>query len=163
MQFSASSSLSKDPKVKMEQIEKLLSMNVVDQSMAATLLEMPDLEGAYSIATAAYNANEKIIERVIEQGPDPVNGFTYFECTDVRGLFKQAVNMLLRLDASDEKPEVLQRLVDFITKVKTDIDALGTAESSLATIGAAKAAGIETAPEGVETAQQPQTMPPNAG
>ena len=133
MQFSASSSLSKDPKVKMEQIEKLLAMNVVDQSMAATLLEMPDLEGAYSIATAAYNANEKIIERVIENGPDPVNGYAYFECTDVNGLFKQAVNMLLRLDSSDESPEVLQRLVDFISKVKIDLDALSTASTIKAT------------------------------
>jgi len=163
MQFSASSSLSKDPKVKMEQIEKLLSMQVIDPSIASTLLEMPDLEGAYSIVTAAYNANEKIIERVIEDGPDPVNGYAYFECTDIKGLFKQAVNMLLRLDASDENPEVLQRLVDFITKVKTDIDALGTAESSIATIGAATAAGVEIPAEGAENVQEAQAIPPNAG
>jgi len=127
MQFSASSSLSKDPKVKMEQIEKLLSMKILDPSLASTLLDMPDLEGAYSIMSAAYNSNEKTIERVVEERPDENGEFSFFEITDVNLLFKQAVNTLLRLDASDETPEVMQKLVNFIAQVKRYIDALNQA------------------------------------
>ena len=130
VQFSASSSLSKDPKVKMEQIEKLMGMKIIDQSQISSLLEMPDLEGAYSVVTAAYNSNEKTIERVIEDGPtqeNPETGelqYAYFEITDINMLFKQAVNILLRLDASDEAPETLERLKGFINQVKKDIDTL---------------------------------------
>ena len=127
MQFSASSSLSKDPKVKMEQIEKLMNMKILDPSMAATLLDMPDLEGAYSITTAAYNSNEKTIERVVENGPEEDGTYGFFECTDINLLYKQAVNTLLRLDASDESPEVLDRLVQFIKQVKGTIDTINQA------------------------------------
>jgi len=124
VQFSASSSLSKDPKVKMEQIEKLLSMKVIDPSMASTLLEMPDLEGAYSITTAAYNSNEKTLERIVENPPDADGKYHFFECTDINLLFKQSVNLLLRLDASDENPEVLERLTLFINQLKEGMDEL---------------------------------------
>jgi len=123
IQFSASSSLSKDPKVKMEQIEKLISMKIIDPSLAANLLEMPDLESAYSIATAAHDMNEKIIERVIEDGPNPETGkFHFFEGTNIQGLFNQAINTLMRLDANDEKPEVLQNLVLFVNQLKDMMD-----------------------------------------
>jgi len=128
IQFSASSSLSKDPKVKMEQIEKLIGMKIIDPSLAATLLEMPDLENAYSIATAAHDMNEKIIERVIEDGPDPKTGMFYFyEGTNIQALFGQAMNTLMRLDANDEKPEVLQNLTAFIAQLKDMMDEINAA------------------------------------
>jgi len=122
IQFSAASSLSKDPKVKMEQIEKLVSMKVIDSAMAASLLEMPDLESAYSIMTAAHDLNEKIIERVIEDGPGEDGKFYFFECTNVQGLFTQALNTLMRLDANDENPELLENLKSFIIQLKGMMD-----------------------------------------
>lgn len=123
IQYSSASSLSKDPKVKMEQIEKLISMKVIDPSIAATLLEMPDLEQAYAITTAAYEYNEKIIERVIEDGPNPItNLYNFYEITNLQGLFNQAVNTLMRLDTNDEKPEVLNNLAQFINQLKDMMD-----------------------------------------
>jgi hypothetical protein len=128
IQYSASNSLSKDPKVKMEQIEKLIAMKIIDPSVASTLLEMPDLEGAYSVATAAYDMNEKTIERVIENGPDPESGkFYFYECTNIQQLYAQTINTLLRLDANDENPEVLENLTAFIGQLKDMMDEINTA------------------------------------
>lgn len=117
IQFSASSSLSKDPKTKMEQLEKLLQMGVIDPDMAASLLEFPDLEDAYSVATASYDDAQKIIERAIEDGD-----VDYYECVNLKQLYREIVNTILRLDASDESPKVLGNLVSLLTKVKADVD-----------------------------------------
>lgn len=122
IQYSSASSLSKDPKIKMEQIEKLIAMKVIDPSLAATLLEFPDLESAYSINTASYDMNEKTIERVIENGPDDTGKFTFYECTNIAGLLSQTVNTLMRLDTNDEKPAVLNNLVLFIQQLKVMMD-----------------------------------------
>ena len=130
IQFSDASTLSKDPKTKMEQIEKLIAMKIVDPSLAATFLEFPDLESIYGIETAAYDSNERIIARAIENGPeptkDPVTGavkmqFNWYQVTDTTKLMAQAVSTLLRLDANDEKPEVLQNLVGLIKQITASI------------------------------------------
>jgi len=122
IQYSASNSLSKDPKVKLEQIEKLIQMQIIDPTLAATLLEMPDLESAYAINTATYDANEKTIERVIEDGPAPDGRYYFYEGTNIKQLFSQSLNTLLRLDANDEDPEVLKNLTGFINQLKEIMD-----------------------------------------
>lgn len=132
IQYSASNSLSKDPKVKMEQIEKLIAMKIIEPSTASTLLEMPDIENAYSIATAAYDMNEKTIERVIEDGPsiDEATGiakFYFYEGTNIQQLFAQTLNTLFRLDANDEKPEVLENLAAFVRQLKGMMDEINGA------------------------------------
>lgn len=119
IQFSASSSLSKDPAKKMEQIEKLIAMKLINPSLAAHLLEFPDLESAYSINAASYDYSQRVIERAIE---DEV--YEFYEVTNLDQLFGEAVNTLLRLDANDEKPEVLKRLVHLIEIVKGKMDAM---------------------------------------
>lgn len=121
IQFSASSSLSKDPKTKLEQIEKLQSMNLINPSIAASLLEFPDLEGAYSIMNASYDSSQKIIERALEKGE-----FDFYECVNLDQLYGECVNTLLKLDAADEDPVVLQRLVQLMGIVKGKIDQVQT-------------------------------------
>lgn len=127
IQYSASNSLSKDPKVKLEQIEKLIQMQIIDPTLASTLLEMPDLESAYAITTAAYDANEKTIERVIEDGPAEDGKFYFYEGTNIQQLFSQSLNTLLRLDANDEDPEVLTNLTAFINQLKEMMDEINGA------------------------------------
>jgi hypothetical protein len=128
IQTSSGSSLSKDPKVKMEQIEKLISMKIIAPELASTLLEFPDLEGAYSISTASYDCNEKIIERALEDGPDKETGqYHFYEVTNIQQLYAQTVNMLLRLDANDEKTETLENLVGLLNQVKGMIDEIQAA------------------------------------
>lgn len=122
IQFSASSSLSKDPKVKMEQVEKLIAMGIINPAMAASILEFPDLEGAYSITSSSYDYCQKIIERAVEKGV-----FDFYEVVNLQQLFGESVNTLLRLDANEEDREVLERLVTLIKLVKAKMDEVNAA------------------------------------
>jgi hypothetical protein len=122
IQFSASSSLSKDPKVKMEQIEKLLAMKLLNPSLATSLLEFPDLERAYSITSSSYDACQRIIERAVEDGDDD-----FYEVVDLAQIYREAANTLLQLDANDEDPATLARIVKLLAKVKGKMDASAAA------------------------------------
>jgi hypothetical protein len=119
IQFSASSSLSKDPKTKMEQIEKLIAMKIINPALAANLLEFPDLESAYSITSASYDYCQRIIERAVED-----DKYDMHEIVNLEQLFGETVNTLMRLDANDEKPEILKRLVRLLETVKGKMDAM---------------------------------------
>ena len=124
VQFSASSSLSKDPKTKMEQIEKLIAMKLIDPSLASMLLEMPDLEDAYGIATASYDACQAVIERAVETGDTD-----FFEVINIDQLFAEVSNTLLRLDANDESPKILRNLVALLDAVKRKKDEITAAST----------------------------------
>ena len=124
IQFSASSSLSKDPETKMKQIEKLIAMNFINKSVAANLLEFPDLEDAYSIMTASYDNCQKIIQRAIED-----EEYDYYEVVDINQLYGEIVGTILRLDANDEDPKVIAHLVTLLTKVKAQMDAMTAANA----------------------------------
>ena len=119
IQFSASSSLSKDPKTKMEQIEKLIAMKIINPSLAANLLEFPDLEAAYSITAASYDYCQRIIERAVED-----DKYDFFEAANLDQLFGETVNTLLRLDSNDEDPEILKRIVHLLEVVKGKMDSM---------------------------------------
>ena len=123
VQFSASSSLSKDPKTKMEQIEKLIAMKVIDQSLVSMLLEMPDLEDAYGIGTASYDACQAVIERAVETGDTD-----FYEIINIDQLFAEVSNTLLRLDANDESPKVLGNLVSLLSAVKLKKDSINAVQ-----------------------------------
>ena len=66
--------------------------------------------------------NEKTIERVIENGPAEDGRYYFYEGTNIQQLFNQALNTLFRLDANDEKIEVLNNLTGFINQVKEMMD-----------------------------------------
>lgn len=122
IQFSASSSLSKDPKVKMEQIEKLIQMGIVDQALAASLLEFPDLESAYSIRSSSYDYCQRIIERAVEE-----DVYEFYEVVNIQQLFGETANTLLRLDSNEESLEVLERLVTLLRITKQLMDEVNQA------------------------------------
>jgi len=119
IQFSAGSSLSKDPKVKLEQIEKLIQMGLINPDMATGLLEFPDLEGAYAITASSYDDCQRIIERAVEQ-----DKYEIPFCANLKQLFAETANTLLRLDANDEDAEVLKRLGKLAQIVKQQMDAI---------------------------------------
>ena len=144
VQFSASSSLSKDPMVKMQQIEKMIAMRILDQSLAAVFMDMPDLEGAYDINHASYDDCERIVERAAEEGKTD-----FFEVVNLQQLLAVAVNNLLRLDAHDEKPEVLQNILSLIKVVQGKVNDI-------------KAAAAPPAPPALGPGQQPPATGPGA-
>lgn len=109
MQSSLASVLSKDPKVKMEQIEKLQAGNIINPNQAASLLDLPDLEGAYNAASASYDCAMKIIERAIDS-----DQYDFYPVINLKQLLDECVRTLLQLDAVDEDPKILKRLVKLI-------------------------------------------------
>lgn len=124
IQTSPVSNLSRDPQTKMEQVQKLVSMQIIKPDMAASLLEFPDLDNAYSISTASYDSCQKIIERAIEE-----RRFDFYECVSMAQLYGEAVNTLMMLDADGEDEKVMQNLVDFIGTVKGKVDAIKAASA----------------------------------
>lgn len=117
MTSSLATALSKDPKVKMEQIEKLQSQGIIDIYMASSLLELPDLEGAYSAMAAAYDDCRKIIERALDN-----DEYDFYSVIPLDMLMKVSVNTLLQLDSNDEDPKTLKRLVKLIEIVNGKIN-----------------------------------------
>ncbi len=112
LQSSLASVLSKDPKVKMEQIEKLQQQGIINPYMAASLLQIPDIEKAYSTATASYDNCQKIVERAIDQ-----EIYDFYSVVNLQQLMEVAVNTLLQLDSVDEDPAILARIVKLIEVV----------------------------------------------
>ena len=56
IQFSSADSLSKDPSQKLQQLIALAQAGVIPQSRISQFMEIPDLQGGYSIANNAINA-----------------------------------------------------------------------------------------------------------
>lgn len=71
IQFSAATSLSKDPSTKLQQLLQLASAGVIPQSHVGVLMELPDLQSGYNIANNGYNAVLNFIDSVIESGVVP--------------------------------------------------------------------------------------------
>jgi hypothetical protein len=104
IQFTATSSLSKDPETKMKQVEKMVSMGMIKPDLAAQLMDMPDLERAFSILSSSYDACQRIIEKAIED-----EDFNFEEIVNLDQLFQETMQMYLGLYSNDEKQEYLER------------------------------------------------------
>jgi len=122
IQKSPVSNLSRDPKTKMEQVEKLVSMQVVPPEMIASLLEFPDLDKAYSLISSSYDDSQRIVERAIEKGD-----YNFYEVVNINQLYSIACNTLMMLDAEEEDETILDNLVGFIKTLKGKIDTLNAA------------------------------------
>ncbi len=66
IQFSAADSLSKDPMLKMQQIDYLQAKGYIPASRVPSLLQLPDLELGYSFAANNLNAIQAIIDDCID-------------------------------------------------------------------------------------------------
>ena len=66
IQFSAATSLSKDPSTKLQQLLQLAQAGVIPQSHVGVLMELPDLQSGYNLANNSLNAVLNFIDQVIE-------------------------------------------------------------------------------------------------
>lgn len=66
IQFSAADSLSKDPSTKLQQLQNLAAVGVIPRERIAQFMELPDLEGGYSLSNNAINAVLSVIRDCIE-------------------------------------------------------------------------------------------------
>jgi hypothetical protein len=117
MQSSLASVLSNDPETKMKQIEKLMQMQVINPYQQAQLLEIPDINQAYSVATASYDYCLKIIENAIEK-----KDYAFGQWVNLAQLLDVTVTTLCQLSAEDEDPEIISNLAGLLTKVLGDIN-----------------------------------------
>jgi hypothetical protein len=114
--------LSRDPKVKMEQMEKLVSMKVISPADAAHAIDLPDQEEMMNIATSSYDACQKIIDNVIFD-----NKTSFYSTVDLNMLYNEVSTRINILVAAGEDPEITNRLADFMQIVKQKGDDIGKA------------------------------------
>jgi hypothetical protein len=122
IQFSPASALSNTPKVKLEQVEKLQKMGLIGPEWAAEMLQFPDLEKSYGIASANRDDIEMITERAAELGD-----FDFFEVVHLPDLYKNVMNEIMRLDADDENLKIIANLVEFLKILKGKMDDMANA------------------------------------
>jgi hypothetical protein len=122
IQFSPASALSKDPKVKMEQIEKMIAMRMIPADRAAEMMEIPDLEKEFSIETASLDVCERIVERAVEDGT-----YDFYETVNIQQLFSLVNFYINRFDANDEDRKVLDNLVTLYNIIKSKINEVNAA------------------------------------
>ncbi len=112
VQFSSASALSKDPSEKIKQIQSLMSMGFIDTKTASTLLDMPDLERAYSIVNASYDYCDTIIERVLESDTIP----EFSPVVDLDMLLKITATYIMRMDVNNAPKAELEKLTNLFKK-----------------------------------------------
>lgn len=124
IQFAAASALSKDPSIKMAEIEKLISMGVIPEDMAAEYLEFPDLEKLEGKLSAVNDVIEYIIEKAAEDGD-----FDYDSVIPGALLEQKVLTELFHVLASGDDGEAVDNLRDFYRVVRENNNALMTAEN----------------------------------
>jgi hypothetical protein len=120
LQFSAASSLSKNPEEKRNEIEFLKANGILMQEDIPSLYDMPDLDRAHSKSTAAYDHCQKIIYRAVED-----DDIDYDESVNINMLFRESIEMKNQLCASDENDEYINRLDKLIEKIYEDMTTVG--------------------------------------
>ena len=101
IQFSAADSLSKDPSTKLQQLQQLAAVGVIPQERIAQFMELPDLEGGYSLSNNAINAVLSVIRDCIESNNMDIPDFI-----PIPMLKTEIINTQLSLRAANFKKNV---------------------------------------------------------
>lgn len=119
IQFSAASVLSKDPDKKMDQIMAMINGNFIDHAMASHFMQIPDLEGVYTVESAGYDAVQAVIEDIIE-GKN--NKAEYWETVDLNLLQSETVKRINMLMSVHDDERYIKRLIDLLQKVTKQLE-----------------------------------------
>lgn len=98
IQFSAADALSKDPSVKLQQLQALAQSNIIPQSRIASLMELPDIQSGFSLANNAVNAVYAVINDCIEN-----NNFDLPTYVPFTLLKEEIINVQLSLKAANKQ------------------------------------------------------------
>lgn len=107
IQYSGADSLSKDPATKLQQLQMLSQAGVIPAARVAQFMEIPDLQGGYSLSNNAVNAVMTVIDDCLTNDNFDVDDFIPYSL-----LKEEIINTQLSLRAADYK------------KNKNDIDKL---------------------------------------
>lgn len=97
IQFSSADSLSKDPSVKLQQLQALAQAGVIQTSRIAQLMELPDLESGYNIAQNSTNAVMRVIEDCVAN-----DNYNIPDFIPIQLVKEECTNALLSLYACNE-------------------------------------------------------------
>lgn len=96
IQFSAAESLSKDPSTKLQQLQALYAAGLIPQSRIAQLMEIPDIDDGYNVATNSFNAVQAVISDCLEK-----NNFDVPDYIPNQMLLEEIMNTCLSLKAAN--------------------------------------------------------------
>ena len=119
LQFSAASSLSKNPEEKQNEIAFLYNMGLVDRTQIAGFYDQPDLENVFSSTNAESNYIDKIIDRAIKDGDTD-----YYETVPLDQLKRRITTTINKLEGAGEEKKIIDRLVDLLEKCNSQADAI---------------------------------------
>lgn len=117
IQFSAATSLSKDPSTKLQQLLQLAQAGVIPQSHVGVLMELPDLQSGYNLANNSLNAVLNFIDQVIET--QQVSEIPVYLPREL--LKDELANTMLSLSMNAQNANDLQLLYQVFCKV-VDMD-----------------------------------------
>lgn len=127
IQFSAADSLSKDPSVKLQQLQMLAQSGILPANRIASLMNMPDLELGYSFADNSLNAVQSVISDCITNDDYDVPPYISIE-----ELKPEIINTCLQLKAANEKDN--QKDIDKLLKLYSQLvdtsETIGKASAS---------------------------------
>lgn len=146
IQFSAADSLSKDPSVKLQQLESLVANGIIPQNRVAQLMELPDIQTGYNLANNAVNAVYAVINDCLEHNNYEVPSYVPFTL-----LKEEIINTQLSLKASN-RPENLKD-IDRLQKLYSVVEELETKYS------AADTNATNVLEQEAEITEQPQSQP----
>lgn len=96
IQFSAANSLSKDPSTKLKQLQALYAAGLIPQSHIAKLMEMPDIDDGYNLATNSIKAVYAVIDDCIEY-----DNYNVPDYIPNQMLLEEIMNTILSLKAAN--------------------------------------------------------------
>jgi hypothetical protein len=110
------SNLSRDPAVRLQQVEKMMAMQLISGPTAAAIMEVEDEEEAYRVGTLQIDYAQKVISDAINKGK-----IAYMETIDLDMLFAECVKELQKLridDAPKDKLANLGKLLDSVYQTR---------------------------------------------
>jgi hypothetical protein len=123
LQFSAASSLSKDPGEKRGEIQFLIDAGLIDKSTVAKFYQMPDLEGVYTLASSSSLYCDRVINNAIKDG-----NVDFSETIDLDDLKTKALGKLNQLNASGDDSVYINRLQDLLYRIMDAEKHIGAVE-----------------------------------
>jgi len=123
LQFSAASSLSKDPGEKRGEIQFLIDAGLIDKSTVAKFYQMPDLEGVYTLASSSSLYCDRVINNAIKDG-----NVDFSETIDLDDLKTKALGKLNQLNASGDDSIYINRLQDLLYRIMDAEKHIGAVE-----------------------------------
>jgi len=122
IQFSAADSLSKDPSTKLQQLQQLAQVGVIPQERIAQFMELPDLEGGYSLSNNAINAVLSVIRDCIESENYDVPDYIPIPMLKTEILNTQLSLRAANFQKNQKDIEKLDRLYDTAVQMETEMN-----------------------------------------